>query len=372
MDGICRCVGKNAAMVTSGIVWSRPDADRFPRPRPHRVVTEMRKPSKTKLIIQIPCLNEEHTLPITLADLPREIEGIDVIETLIIDDGSTDDTIRVAREAGVHHIVRNKRNMGLARSFRRGIDACLEAGADLIVNTDGDNQYVGADIALLVRPILEGRADIVIGDRRTHLIEHFSPTKKALQWIGSAVVRRLAGIAVPDTVSGFRAFSREAAIRLNIISVFSYTIETVIQAGKRDMAVESVPVRTNGELRKSRLFKSTSDFIKRQLTTIVRMYAMYQPLKVFFYLGTTLSLLGLVPVVRFLYFYFTYGGAGYVQSLILGSVLLIMGFIAFVAGLVADLIAANRQLAEMTLERLKRLELQQRAETAHNADDSSR
>lgn len=313
-----------------------------------------------KLIIQIPCLNEEETLPITLADLPTAIEGIDVIETLIIDDGSSDATVRVAQEHGVNHIVRNKRNMGLARSFRRGIDACLEAGADIIVNTDGDNQYVGADIALLVQPILEHRADIVIGDRRTHLIEHFSPVKKFLQYVGSAVVRRLAGIAVPDTVSGFRAFSRDAAIRLNIISVFSYTIETVIQAGKRDMAVESVPVRTNGELRKSRLFKSTGDFIKRQVTTIVRMYAMYQPLKVFFYLGTLLSLLGALPILRFLYFYFTDGGAGNIQSLILGGVLLIMGFIAYVAGLVADLIAANRQLMEMTLERVKRLELEDR------------
>ncbi len=315
------------------------------------------KQAPIKLIIQIPCLNEAETLPITLADLPTEIDGIDQIETLIIDDGSTDDTVRVAQEAGVHHIVRNKRNMGLARSFRRGMDACLEAGADIIVNTDGDNQYVGADIALLVQPILEHRADIVIGDRRTHLIEHFSPVKKALQYLGSAVVRRLAGIAVPDTVSGFRAFSRDAAIRLNIISVFSYTIETVIQAGKRDMAVVSVPVRTNKELRKSRLFKSTRDFIQRQVTTIVRMYAMYQPLKVFFYLGTILSIAGMLPVIRFVYLYFTSGGAGNIQSVVLGGVLLIMGFIAYTAGLVADLIAANRQLMEMTLERVKRLEL---------------
>jgi glycosyltransferase involved in cell wall biosynthesis len=311
-----------------------------------------------KLIIQIPCLNEEATLPVTLADLPTRIDGIDVIETLIVDDGSTDDTVRVARECGVDHIVRNKRNMGLARSFRRGIDASLAAGADIIVNTDGDNQYVGADVALLVAPILEGRADIVIGDRQTHLIAHFSPVKKALQWLGSAVVRRLAGLAVPDTVSGFRAFSRSAAIRLNIVSVFSYTIETVIQAGKRDMAGESVPVRTNEELRESRLFKSTLNFVQRQLTTIIRMYAMYKPLKVFFYLGTMLTILGLLPVLRFLYFYFSDGSAGNIQSLILGSVLLIMGFIAYVAGLVADLIAANRQLLEMSLERVKRLELE--------------
>lgn len=323
-----------------------------------------------KLIIQIPCLNEEETLPITLADLPTAIEGIDVIETLIIDDGSTDGTVRVAQRAGVTHIVRNKRNMGLARSFRRGIDACLAAGADIIVNTDGDNQYVGADVALLVQPILEQRADIVIGDRRTHLIKHFSPLKKLLQYIGSAVVRRLAGIAVPDTVSGFRAFSREAAIRLNIISIFSYTIETVIQAGKRDMAVESVPVRTNGELRKSRLFRSSFDFMQRQVATILRMYSMYKPLKVFFYLGTVLTLMGMIPIMRFLYFYFTAGGAGNIQSLILGSVLVIMGFIAYVAGLVADLIAANRQLMEMTLERVKRMELNGNMR-AHSAISSS-
>jgi len=317
----------------------------------------MHQQGPTKVIIQIPCFNEEQTLPITLADLPRHIDGVDTIETLIIDDGSTDRTVQVAQTCGVNHIVRNKRNMGLARSFRRGIDACLAAGADIIVNTDGDNQYAGADVAKLVAPILEHRADIVIGDRQTHLIEHFSPLKKLLQWVGSAIVRRLAGIAVPDTVSGFRAFSREAAIRLNIVSNFSYTIETVIQAGKRDMAVESVPVRTNGELRKSRLFKSTSDFIQRQVTTIVRMYAMYQPLKVFFYLGTLLSVLGVIPVIRFLVAYFTDGGAGNIQSLILGGVLLIMGFTAYVAGLVADLIAANRQLHEMALERIKRIEL---------------
>ncbi|WOJ92977.1 glycosyltransferase family 2 protein [Congregibacter variabilis] len=311
-----------------------------------------------KVIIQIPCFNEEQTLPITLADLPSHIDGVDIIETLIIDDGSTDKTLEVARAAGVDHIVRNKRNMGLARSFRRGIEAALALGADIIVNTDGDNQYVGEDVALLVGPILSGRAEIVIGDRQTHLIEHFSPLKKVLQWVGSAIVRRLAGIAVPDTVSGFRAFSREAAIKLNIVSGYSYTIETVIQAGKRDMAVESVPVRTNGELRKSRLFTSTPMFIQRQVSTILRMYAMYQPLKVFFYVGMGFTVIGMLPICRFLYFYFTDGGAGNIQSLLLGSVLLIMGFIAFVAGLVTDLIAANRQLLEMTLERVKRMEIE--------------
>ena len=315
-----------------------------------------------KLIIQIPCYNEEHTLPQTVADIPREIPGIDVVEILIIDDGSSDRTIEVAREIGVDHIVVNKKNMGLARSFRRGIDACLKAGADIIVNTDGDNQYCGADIAKLVEPVLAGEADIVIGDRQTSKIEHFSRGKKFMQWLGSAVVRRLAGIWVPDTVSGFRAFSRETAIRLNIVSPFSYTIETVIQAGKKDMAVVSVPVRTNPKTRESRLFKSIPAFIQRQVSTIVRMYAMYQPLKVFFYIGSLLTLLGLVPIIRFVYFYFTSGGDGHIQSLVLGGVLLLMGFIAYLAGLVADLISFNRQLLEMTLERVRRTELRSKDE----------
>lgn len=309
-----------------------------------------------KLIVQIPCYNEEHTLPQTVADIPREIPGIDKVEILIIDDGSSDRTIEVAREIGVDHIVVNKKNMGLARSFRRGIDACLKAGADIIVNTDGDNQYCGADIAKLVAPVLAGEADIVIGDRQTSQIEHFSRGKKFMQWLGSGVVRKLAGIWVPDTVSGFRAFSRETAIRLNIVSPFSYTIETVIQAGKKDMAVVSVPVRTNPKTRESRLFKSIPAFIQRQVSTIVRMYAMYQPLKVFFYIGSILTLLGLIPIIRFLYFYFTSGAGGHIQSLVLGGVLVLMGFIAYLAGLVADLISFNRQLMEMTLERVKRLE----------------
>lgn len=310
-----------------------------------------------KLIVQIPCYNEEQTLPQTVADIPKQIDGIDQIELLIIDDGSSDRTVEVARELGVHHIVQNKQNMGLARTFRRGLEACLQAGADIIVNTDGDNQYAGADIAKLVRPILEDRADIVIGDRQTAKIAHFSRFKKMLQWAGSGVVRKLSGVWVPDAVSGFRAFSREAAIRTNVVSSFSYTIETVIQAGKKDMAVVSVPVATNAKTRESRLFTSIPAFIERQVTTIVRMYAMYQPLKVFFYIGTFLMLFGLVPIVRFLYFYFTSGGSGHVQSLMLGGVLLMMGFIAYLAGLVADLISFNRQLLEMTLEKVRRAEL---------------
>ncbi len=311
-----------------------------------------------KLIVQIPCYNEEHTLPETVRDIPREIPGVDEVEILVIDDGSTDRTVEVARSLGVEHIVRNRRNMGLARTFRRGIDACLHAGADVIVNTDGDNQYVGADIPKLIAPILEGRADIVVGDRQTAKIQHFSPAKKFLQWIGSGVVRKLAGIWVPDTVSGFRAFSRDAAIRLNIVSSFSYTIETVIQAGRRDIAVVSVPIRTNPKTRDSRLFKSISHFIRNSLGTMVRMYAMYKPLRMFFYIGTVLSLLGLLPIVRFLAYYLFGEGEGHIQSLVLGGVLLLMGFVTYLVGLVADLVSFNRQLLEMTLERARRLELE--------------
>jgi glycosyltransferase involved in cell wall biosynthesis len=310
-----------------------------------------------KLIVQIPCYNEEQTLPETVADIPRQIDGIDTVEILIIDDGSRDRTVEVAREIGVDHIIRNKRNAGLARTFRKGLDACLVRGADIIVNTDGDNQYSGADIAKLVKPIIEGRADMVVGDRETSKIPHFSPIKKVLQYLGSGVVRRLAGIWVPDTVSGFRAFSREAAMRINVVSSFSYTIETVIQAGKRQLAVESVPIHTNPKTRDSRLFKSIPHFIQNSLGTMVRMYAMYQPPRVFFYLGAVMTIIGLLPILRFLYFYFTSGGAGHIQSLLLGSVLVILGFITFLIGLLADLISFNRQLLEMTLERVKRLEL---------------
>lgn len=310
-----------------------------------------------KLIVQIPCYNEEGTLPQTVADIPRDIEGIDVVEVLIIDDGSSDRTIEVAREIGVDHIVINKKNMGLARTFRNGVEACLKLGADIIVNTDGDNQYRGADIAKLVQPILAGRADIVIGDRQTSKIQHFSPLKKTLQRVGSTVVRRLAGIEAPDAVSGFRAWSRDAAIRTNVVSSFSYTVETIIQAGKKNMAVESVAIGTNAKTRESRLFKSIPKFIERQVTTILRMYTMYQPLRVFFTIGATLSLLGAIPVIRFIYLYLVGQGDGHIQSLVLGGVLLMMGFLSFLAGVVADLINFNRQLLEMTLEKVRRMEL---------------
>jgi glycosyltransferase involved in cell wall biosynthesis len=315
-----------------------------------------------KLIIQIPCFNEEHTLPQTIRDLPNEIEGIDLIETLIIDDGSTDRTIEVAKELGVNHIIHNTNNLGLARSFRKGLDACLSFDADIIVNTDGDNQYAGWDIPKLVKPIIDGKAEIVIGDRQTHKLKNFSAFKKFLQKLGSMVVRQLSGTDIPDVVSGFRAISRDAALKLNIISSYSYTIEMVIQAGKKNMAIAHVPVSTNPKTRESRLFKSIPSFVGRQLSSMIRMYAMYEPLRVFFYIGLTLSIIGILPIVRFLFFYFTAGGAGHLQSLVLGGVLLIIGFVTFMIGLVADLISFNRQLTEIALEKIRRIELRQRVD----------
>ena len=311
-----------------------------------------------KLIVQIPCLNEEATLPQTVADIPRLIRGVDRVELLIVDDGSTDRTIEVARELGVEHIVRHRNTKGLARAFRTGIDACLARGADIIVNTDGDNQYCGADIPALIEPILKGEADIVVGDRQTHTIAHFSAFKKFLQKAGSAAVRGLSGTSVPDAVSGFRAISREAALQLNIVSSFSYTIEMLIQAGRKNMAVAAVPVRTNSRTRDSRLFKSIPRFLERSLTTMVRMYSMFRPLKVFFLIGLVLSLIGMIPVARFVYLYFSGDGAGHIQSLVLGGALLIIGFMTFLIGLVADLISFNRQLVEMTLEKVRRIELE--------------
>ncbi len=312
-----------------------------------------------KLIIQIPCFNEEKTLPETFADLPRKIDGIDTIEYLIIDDGSSDNTIEVAEKLGIHHIIRHKHNKGLARAFASGMEASLRAGADIIVNTDGDNQYAGADIAKLVEPIINAEADIVVGDRETHKIKHFSPLKRLLQRVGSGVVRRLSGTRVPDTVSGFRAFSRDAAMRLNIVSNFSYTTETIIQAGMKQMTIASVPVGTNPQTRKSRLFKSMRSFIQAQMTTIIRMYAMFKPLRVFFFTGIVFLLVGLMPIVRFLYFYFTVGGGGHVQSLVLGAALLVIGVFTLLMALLADLIGRNRQLTEEVLERVKRLEIKE-------------
>lgn len=309
-----------------------------------------------KLIVQIPCYNEEETLARAVQDIPRRIDGIDRVEILIVDDGSSDRTVEIARECGVDHVVRHRHNKGLARAFRSGLEACLAQGADVIVNTDGDNQYVGADIPRLIRPILDGEADIVIGDRQTASIEHFSWLKKQLQRFGSAYVRQLSGVKVPDAVSGFRALSREAALRINIVSSFSYTIEMLIQAGNKKMAVASVPVATNPKVRESRLFRSIPYFLARSFETIVRMYAMYRPLKVFSLIGLSFLALGAIPIMRFLYFYFSAGGAGHTQSLVLGGVLIVMGFAALLIGLVADLINFNRRLIETTLEKVSRIE----------------
>ncbi len=310
-----------------------------------------------KLIVQIPCHNEEETLPQTVADIPQEIRGVDRIEILVIDDGCTDRTTEVARALGVAHIVRNRSQMGLASAFRVGLDACLQRGADIVVNTDGDNQYAGRDIPKLIRPILEGRADIVVGNRQTDTIEHFSWGKKWLQTIGSFAIRKVSGIDVPDAVSGFRAISRDAALQMNIVSPFSYTIEMLIQAGKKRMAVTSVPVATNPKTRESRLFKSIPRFLEKSLTTLVRMYTMYRPLRVFVLIGLVFSLVGIVPILRFLVFYALGDGGGHIQSLIIGGVLLVIGLVTFLVGLVADLIGHNRQLIEMTLEKVRRLEL---------------
>ena len=310
-----------------------------------------------KLIVQIPCHNEELTLPQTVADIPRDIEGIDSVEILIIDDGCTDRTVEVARDIGVDHIVRNKTNRGLAGTFCTGIDACLHHGAHIIVNTDGDNQYAGEDIPKLIQPILDGTADIVVGDRQTGTVNEFSSTKKILQKLGSAVVRRASGLDVPDAVSGFRAISRDAALQMNIVSSFSYTIEMLIQAGRKQMAVTSVPVGTNPKTRESRLFSSIPRFIERSVTTLLRMYTMYRPLRVFLYMGLAMSVIGLAPIARFVFFYMTGDGGGHIQSLIIGGALLIMGLMTCLVGLVADLISHNRQLVEITLEKVRRLEL---------------
>ena len=322
----------------------------------------------SKLIIQIPCLNEAATLPATLADLPRTVPGIDRVEVLIVDDGSTDGTSAVARAHGVDHIVRFTRRKGLAAAFTAGIDACLRHGADYIVNTDGDNQYSGRDIPLLLGPLLAGSADIVIGDRKIQDVEHMSPGKKRLQRIGSWVVRQVSGTKVPDTTSGFRAYSREAALRLSIVSEFSYTLESIILAGKKRIALTHVPVSTNPRLRESRLFGSTWTYLKASAATIVRIYAMYEPLKVFSFIGLVIFTAGFLISIRFLYYYVTGAGLGHLQSLILSAVLLIVGFQVGLIGLVADVISGNRKLIEDVLYRVKKLELDRHKERAAPAD----
>jgi glycosyltransferase involved in cell wall biosynthesis len=311
-----------------------------------------------KLIIQIPCFDEEHTLPATLADLPREVEGIDSVEWLVIDDGSTDRTVEVAREHGVDHIVRLTNNRGLAAAFQAGLDASLKLGADIVVNTDADNQYYGGDIPKLVAPVLAGDADMVIGDRKTDQIEHFSPLKKRLQRLGSAVVRRASGTNVPDTTSGFRAYNREAALQMQVVSKFTYTLESIIQAGKMLVAVDHVPIRTNDKTRESRLFPSMWAYVRRNTLSIFRIYALYEPLRVFMAAAAVAALIGAVIWARFLYFFFfSDDPGGHIQSLILGSTLFIVAVQLAALGVVGDILAGSRVLQQRALERVRRMEL---------------
>ena len=325
----------------------------------------------TKLIIQIPCLNEASTLPATLRDLPTRIPGIDRIEVLVIDDGSTDDTADVARSCGVDHVVRFRAHKGLAAAFMTGLDAALKLGADIIVNTDADNQYVGKDISTLVQPILRLEADMVIGDRNVRTLRHMPRVKRWLQLFGSWVVRQVSNTRVPDTTSGFRAYSREAALRQTIVSDFSYTLESIIQAGKKRMAIAHVPVATNENTRNSRLFDSVFTYIKKSAATIVRIYTMYEPLKVFSVTGGIVFLSGFLVSLRFLFLYLDGQGQGNVQSLILSAVLMIVGFQVILIGLVADAIASNRRLTEELLFRLRSIELSILAEDITDRDTIS-
>jgi glycosyltransferase involved in cell wall biosynthesis len=310
-----------------------------------------------KLIIQIPCYNEEQTLPLTLADLPRAVPGIDTVEWLVIDDGSTDRTIEVAREHGVDHVVKLTNNKGLAAGFQAGIDAALKLGADVIVNTDADNQYDGRDIPKLVAPILAGDADMVVGDRQVETIEHFSPLKKLLQKLGSWVVRQASSTDVPDTTSGFRAYNREAALQIQVVSKFTYTLETIIQAGKLLVAVDHVPIRTNEKTRESRLFPSMGAYVRRNAISIFRIYAQYEPLKVFWGGAVVMGLLAAAVWIRFVVAFVDGQGAGHVQSLILGAVLFIAAMLLAALGVIGDLLAAQRMLSQRTFERVRRIEL---------------
>jgi glycosyltransferase involved in cell wall biosynthesis len=310
-----------------------------------------------KLIIQIPCFNEEQTLPLTLADLPREVPGFDTVEWLVIDDGSSDRTIAVARENGVDHIVKLTNNKGLAAGFQAGLDAALKLGADVVVNTDADNQYDGRDIPKLVAPIVAGEADMVVGDRQVETIEHFSPLKKLLQKLGSWVVRQASSTDVPDTTSGFRAYNREAALQMQVVSRFTYTLETIIQAGKLLVAVDHVPIRTNEQTRESRLFPSMGAYVRRNGISIFRIYAQYEPLKVFWGGAVVIGLLAAAVWIRFAVAFVGGEGAGHVQSLILGAVLFIAAMLLGALGVIGDLLAAQRTLSQRTFERVRRIEL---------------
>ncbi len=318
-----------------------------------------------KLIIQIPCFNEAEQLPQTLADLPRSVAGFDEVEWLVIDDGSTDRTIEVARELGVDHLVRLTNNKGLATGFQAGIDTALKLGADVIVNTDADNQYYGPDVAKLVAPILAGRADMVVGDREVGGIEHFSALKKALQRLGSWVVRQASSTSVPDTTSGFRAYNREAAIQMMVVSKFTYTLETIIQAGKLLVAVDHVPVRTNAKTRESRLFPSMGAYVRRNAISIFRVYAQYEPLRVFWSLALAIGLAAVAVWIRFAVSYVEGNGKGHVQSLILGAVLFIAAVVLWALGVIGDLLAAQRAMTQRTYERVRRIELEMGVAPSH-------
>jgi glycosyltransferase involved in cell wall biosynthesis len=309
-----------------------------------------------KLIIQIPCYNEEETLPITYNDLPKEIEGVDEIEYLIINDGSKDRTVEVARELGIHHIVDFPQNKGLAKAFMAGIDVCLRLGADIIVNTDGDNQYNGSDIGKLIQPILNNEAEVTVGDRQTDTIEHFSSLKKKLQKLGSWVVRLASRSKVTDTTSGFRAYSRDAAMKLNVTGEYSYTLETIIEAGRKKVAIENVKIGTNEKLRESRLFKSMSGYIKKSGSTIVRTYTIYRPLKVFLSIGTLLLIIGLFIGARYIYFFALGSGDGHIQSLILCAIFMMTGFQVCIFGILADAISMQRKVVDELLYRVKKIE----------------
>jgi glycosyltransferase involved in cell wall biosynthesis len=310
-----------------------------------------------KVIVQIPCYNEETTLPKTVQDLPRELPGVDEVEILVVDDGSSDETAAVAQDLGVEHIVRLRQNQGLAYAFMVGLDAALECGADIIVNTDADNQYRGEDIGRLIQPLLSGEADISVGDRGVTTLEHFSPLKRLLQRWGSSVVEKAAGIPIPDATSGFRAFTREAAMRLTVLSDYTYTLETLIQAGARRMAVTYVPIQTNPQTRRSRLIRSTPHFLAISAVSILRFYAMYRPLRLFLSLGGIMIAGGIALGIRFLYYFIIGPGTGKVQSLILAAILTIVGFQVCLIGLMADLVRLNRKMLEEAVYRVRRMEM---------------
>ena len=321
-----------------------------------------------KLIIQIPCFNEEEQLPLTLGRLPRRVEGFDTVEWLIIDDGSTDRTIEVARTHGVDHVVRLTNHKGLAAAFQAGLDAGLKLGADVIVNTDADNQYEGADVPKLIAPILRGEADMVVGDRQVDRVAHFTAGKKLLQRLGSWVVQEASSTHVPDTTSGFRAYNREAALQVQVVSNFTYTLETIIQAGKLLVAVDTVPIRTNATTRASRLFPSTGAYVRRNALSIFRIYSRYEPLKVFWGGALLLGIPALVLFVRFLVIFIEHphtAARGHIQSLILGAVLFISAMVLAALGVIGDLLDAQRTLSQRTFERVRRIELQLGVEPSH-------